>query len=236
MEKTQANRFKGPLSLKINKSKFQEQPLGIQIADILIDNIMDGTIKSGEQLLEANLQQQFGTSRTPIREALRELEKKRLITVIPRRGSFVKEITPEDIKENFPVRAALEALAAREAYKNMTAKDLQSMADELKKMKQAMQDSNTKKYWEAHLRFHDIFVYNSGNELLLDILRDLRLHLQWFSLSYRYYEDTFDDHYNLHYRIYEMFCDDTSYNPDIEKLVQDHIEDSLTRFLGYLAD
>lgn len=64
---------------------------------------MGGILKEGEQLVEAELQKLFGVSKSPIREALREVEKMGFVVIKPRRGAFVKAITHRDIEENFRV-------------------------------------------------------------------------------------------------------------------------------------
>ncbi|MFO7971698.1 MAG: GntR family transcriptional regulator, partial [Desulfobacterales bacterium] len=89
-----------------------------QISQALRESILTGRIKGGDQLLEDKLKDEFGVSRTPLREAFRILEKEGLIEIMPRKGSFVRGITRQDIEENFPVRAILEGLAARLAYPN----------------------------------------------------------------------------------------------------------------------
>lgn len=220
----------------IKGTNFKDSPLGIQIANVLTEAILENQISGGDQLLELELQKEFNTSRTPIREAFRELEKRGLVEVIPRKGTFVRRIDREDIEENFPVRAVLEALAAKLAYFRLTDENLQDMALALKKMKSAMMSNDAKSYWKAHLRFHDIFVFASGNRLLFNTLQTLRLHLSWFRLSYKFYREGFREHYDLHHRIYDLFCDKNQYNDEIELLVKGHIEKSLERFIAYLEE
>ena len=90
--------------------------LGEQVSQILMETILEGVLKGGDKLVEAELQKKFGISRSPLREAFRDLEKKGLVVIIPRKGSFVRRITQKDIEENFPVRSVLEGLAAKEAF------------------------------------------------------------------------------------------------------------------------
>jgi DNA-binding GntR family transcriptional regulator len=92
--------------------KFKPLLLAQQVSQVLTDAILDGRLASGEQLVETKLQAEFGISRTPLREAFRELEKRGLVEIFPRRGAFVRQLSRQDIDDNFPVRAALEGLAA----------------------------------------------------------------------------------------------------------------------------
>ena len=123
---------------KIKKHSFRPIVIGEQISRVLTDAIMEGTLKGGDQLVETELQEFFGVSRSPLREAFRDLEKRGLVVIVPRKGTFVKQISREDIEEIFPVRTALEGLAAKIAFNRMTASDLEEMGNTLEDMKKAV--------------------------------------------------------------------------------------------------
>ena len=89
------NKYSG----KINSMDFKPQVLGEQVSQILIDAILEGSLKQGDQLIEVDLQKHFNVSCSPLREAFRELEKKGLVEIIPRKGAFVRTVTTKDIKE-----------------------------------------------------------------------------------------------------------------------------------------
>jgi len=82
------------------------------IAAHLSDEIIEGKIQPGQQIIEADLQRTLGVSRAPLREALLKLEGQGLVKIIPRKGAFIRPITPRLIRESFTVRAWLEGLAA----------------------------------------------------------------------------------------------------------------------------
>src|ERR671935_3263117 len=84
-----------------------------QIKDALLQRILHGTYAPGERIVEIRVAHEFGVSQAPVREALRELEILRLIVSEPFRGARVRDVTPEEIAQAYPVRAALEELAAR---------------------------------------------------------------------------------------------------------------------------
>ena len=90
------------LSGKIKDLEFKPHVLGEQVSQILTEAILEGLLKGGDQLVEAELQKQFGVSRSPLREAFRDLEKKGLVVIVPRKGTYVKQISRKDIEENFP--------------------------------------------------------------------------------------------------------------------------------------
>ncbi len=121
------------LTGKIKDLEFRPHVLGEQVSRILTEAILEGVLKGGDQLIEAELQNQFGISRSPLREAFRDLEKQGLVVIIPRKGTYVKQVSRKDIQDNFPVRAVLEGLAAREAHPKVTDQILEGLSQALVK-------------------------------------------------------------------------------------------------------
>jgi len=222
------------LSGTIKQLNFKPSVLGEQVSTILTKAILDDTLKGGQQLVEAELQKQFGISRSPLREAFRDLEKKGLVVIIPRRGTFVKKVISQDIQEIFPVRAVLEGLAAKEAYNKMSDKELKRMGETLQKMQKAVKRNDTKTYWENHLIFHDIFIGASGNVTLIDLLEILRMNSHRYRFSHQFYLEDFENSMADHKKIYDFFASSDSDPDEIAKFVQDHIESALAPFLQYL--
>ncbi len=224
------------LRVKIKEHDFQPAVLGEKVSQILKDAILEGILKQGDQLLEVELQKQFRISRSPLREAFRNLEKIGLVVIVPRKGTFVKAITEKDIRENFPVRATLEGLAAREAFSKITAEELKDLREAFKGMKSAGQKKDAAEvYREHHHRFHKIFIKASQNDTLINILRTLRMHRIWYYVSYQYYRENYSEGLAVHENILRLLEDRDSDEKEIEKVVRDHIENHLDKFLSYLA-
>jgi len=215
---------------------FSPQVLTEQISKVLTEAILDGALEPGTQLVEMELQQQLGISRSPLREAFRDLEKKGLVVIMPRRGTFVREITPRDVKEHFPVRATLEGLAARLAHGNLSREDLAKMRSALEQMEQAGHDHDREAYRRNHQVFHDIFIDASGNRLLTDLLQNLRMHRLWYFVSYRYQKLDFHMAIDVHKKILNLFEQKTSDSHELEHLVKFHIEDALEKLFGISGD
>ena len=208
--------------------------LAEQVARILTESILEGVLKGGDKLVEAELQKKFGISRSPLREAFRDLEKRGLVVITPRKGTVVKRITQKDIEENFPVRSVLEGLAAREAFQKMIVEEKRSLNQALRKMEEAVQKNNTKLYWKHHLVFHETFINASRNGVLIDILQTLRMHSLWYRFSYQYYQEDLQKSLAVHQRIFALFNNSGSDPAFIAELVQLHIEEAYWRFLVYL--
>ena len=208
--------------------------LGAQVAEALTLAILKGDYSGGDQLLELELQDYFGVSRSPLREAFRELEKKGLVEIIPRKGTFVKTITRRDIEENFPIRAALEGLAAQLALPNISPDSLVMMSDKLDKMKEAAQREDIQAYYSHHLAFHELFIALSKNSLLISSLKTLRMQAIWHRFSYQYYQEDLKKSLAVHVQIYEAFTRYRNQPERCRQLVEDHITIALDRFLTYL--
>jgi DNA-binding GntR family transcriptional regulator len=214
---------------------FKPKVLTEQVSQVLKEAILNGELQPGAQLVETELQKQLGVSRSPLREAFRDLEKMGLVSIIPRRGTFVRAITRKDIEENFPVRAALEGLAAREAHPQMGPNDLARMADALKGMRRAGQDKDHEAYRKNHLAFHDIFIQASDNQLLIDLLSNLRMHRLWYFVSFRYHQEI-ETTMEVHSRIFGLFKDKNADSKEVEAVVRNHIEEALARLFGDMDD
>ena len=205
-----------------------------QISKALTNEIMDGRLKCGQKLVEAVLQKQFGTSKSPIREALRDLEKKGLVVISPRRGAKVKEITNKDIEEIFPIRSALEGLAAKEAYKKMTKEDIKKLESIFIEMKNAIKNNDLKLYRDRHFKFHQIFIDASDNRLLIDLLKKIRENILWYSFSYKYFKEDYNYNIKIHNKILNLYKNKDGNGLDIENLVRQNIIDGYKKFKEYL--
>lgn len=221
---------------RIKELDFKPTVLVEQVSRVLREAILEGHLRGGDQLVEAELKEQFGISRSPLREAFRDLEKKGLVEIIPRKGTFVKTITRRDIEEHFPVRSVLEGLAAREAYERLTEEDQEEMALALENMKKAVVMNDAKSYWEHHLVFHEAFIHASGNLLLISLLETLRMHSMWYRFSYQYYKEDFNKSLRTHDEILKLFKSDKTDTKVLQEAVQNHIEIAVERFLTYLQE
>ena len=223
------------LSRKIKQHNFKPSVLAEQVAKILTEAILEDVLKGGDKLVETKLQKQFGISRSPLREAFRDLEKKGLVVITPRKGTFVRQITLKDIEENFPVRATLEGLAARIAYQKMGNQELADLERTLKKMETAVSRNDAKAYWKHHLTYHEIFIAATGNEILIDLLKILRMHSLWYRFFYQYYREDLNKSLAAHKKILNLFKGKKTDPLVLAASVQDHIEAALEHFQGYLV-
>lgn len=224
------------LGLLVMKREFIPQysaSLTEQVTLFLRNAIIEGELKAGQRLGENELQRRFGISRAPIRESFRVLERNGFVTSIPRKGTFVRNITKKDIEENFPVRACLEGLAARMAVSHLTLEDIKRMKQVLSRMARAARKENFKSYLKYHSEYHDIFVNASKNATLTGILANLRHQAIWFRFLYLYFYESFEHSILIHREILDSFIKKDS--DRAEALVKEHILTALNWFLEFLS-
>jgi DNA-binding GntR family transcriptional regulator len=145
------------------------------IKERIVERILDGTYGPGERIVESAVAAEFGVSQAPVREALRDLEAMRFVESQPHRGARVREVTTDELIQIYPVRAALEEVAGREAAARITEGQLAALGEELSAMRRAADDGDLHALMVSDTRFHEIIVEASGNEVLLDVWRSLRV-------------------------------------------------------------
>lgn len=116
--------------------------------------ILNGTLSPGERIFETGLAEQLGVSRTPLREALRELETEGLVQLSARRGAIVAALSADQMHEEFLIRATLEGLAIRLAAPRLQARQFQQLERELESMQRALARGQRASFQQHHQRFH----------------------------------------------------------------------------------
>jgi DNA-binding GntR family transcriptional regulator len=137
--------------------------------------IITGELSQKSRLIEPELARQLNVSRTPLREAIRQLEAEGFVTTVPRFGSFVSEITPQDVEDLYAIRTVIEGLAARQAAENPDPSKRDVLDNILADL--AKRTGDYRQYHEISGRFHDIIVDLSGNRRLQGIYHSLAQHV-----------------------------------------------------------
>jgi DNA-binding GntR family transcriptional regulator len=145
-----------------------------QVKELLLGRIFDGTYAPGDRLVETRIAQELGTSQAPVREALRELELLRFVESKAYVGARVREVSEEELGEIYPVRAAIEEVAAREAAVHLDG-GVEELAAELEAMRSAAAAGDLHAQVEADVRFHRLIVEASGNRTLFEVWSSLRV-------------------------------------------------------------
>jgi DNA-binding GntR family transcriptional regulator len=137
-----------------------------QVKEVLLERILRGELKPGDRLVETRIAQELGTSQAPVREALRDLELANLVESEPFRGSRVRDVSDDELLQIFPVRAALEELAAKEAAR-VAGGDTSVLDAVIDAMHAAAKRGDVRVQVAHDIAFHRALVELSGNRALL---------------------------------------------------------------------
>ena len=164
-------------------------PLRDVVFNTLRQAILKGELAPGERLMEIQLAEKLGVSRTPIREAIRKLELEGLVLMIPRKGAEVAKISEKSLKDVLEVRRSLEELAIELACQRMTDTDLQELERKQKKFCEAISRGSAMDIAESDESYHDVIYNCTRNTRLVQILNNLREQMYRFRLEYIKDED-----------------------------------------------
>lgn len=188
---------------EFEKENDEYLPLRDVVFNTLRRSILTGELKPGERLMEIHLADRLGVSRTPIREAIRKLELEGLVTMIPRRGAEVAQITEKHLRDVLEVRRALDALAVELACERITDAELESLKDACDNFEKETKQGNANRLERADVAFHDIILNASGNERLVQMISNLSQQMYRYRLEYVKDETSYDRLIAEHAAIYE---------------------------------
>ena len=169
-------------NLKVNENEYL--PLRDVVFNTLRQAILRGEFKPGERLMEIQLANKLGVSRTPIREAIRMLEQEGLAVTTPRKGAEVAKMTLKDMEDVLEIRDALDELAVRIACQKISDEQLKQLEDMKELFEKSTQTGNVKKIAEADVTFHDVIYEATGNPKLVTLLNNLREQVYRYRVEY----------------------------------------------------
>ena len=167
-------------NFKVNMNEYL--PLRDVVFNTLRQAILRGELKPGERLMEIQLANKLGVSRTPIREAIRKLELEGLVLMIPRKGAEVAEITEKNMRDVLEVRKALEELAVQLACDKITKEEIEEMKKAAEDFKKILKSKDITEI--ADVRFHDIIYMATDNQKLIQLLNNLREQMYRYRVEY----------------------------------------------------
>lgn len=161
--------------------EYQDQSLRGKVFQKIREDILSGVYQDGEELREITLGEKLGVSRTPVREALRQLELEGLVTIVPNKGAFVTAITQKDVKDIYMVRSLLEGLCARWATRNITEDQISEMEEivylaEFRLKKRG--EGQARQVSELDGRFHKVLYEASDSRILEHVLKDFHKYVK----------------------------------------------------------
>lgn len=161
--------------------EYQDHSLRGKVFQKLREDILSGVYEPREELREISIGEEMGVSRTPVREALRQLELEGLVTIVPNRGAYVTGISSKDVRDIYHVRSMLEGMCARWATEHITEAQIEEMEEivllsEFHLRKKG--DSNMAQVSELDGKFHKVLYEASNSRILEHVLSDFHKYVQ----------------------------------------------------------
>ncbi|MBN2232796.1 MAG: GntR family transcriptional regulator [Deltaproteobacteria bacterium] len=144
-----------------------------KIAELLREAIIQQKLKPGERVTELEIASRFGLSRTPIREAFRQLESEGFLHIVPRKGAMVAELDEKDIRDFYEIKAVLEGYAARVAAERVTADDIDRLEKLNRRMRACAGKHDIAGMTVAHNEFHQVILEICGNQKIIEVVGNL---------------------------------------------------------------
>ena len=204
-------------------------PVRHEVFNLLREAILSGEIPPGERLVERDIAEQFEASRTPVREAIRQLELENLIRHVPRKGAVVAEVTTADIIEIFRIRSVLEGLVCRMAAEKITRRGASRLEGALVGLEEACRSKDAAAVATQHIKFHETIYKLSESPRLYQMISNLLEYISWFArVGY-----SFQDRMSLAMKEHREMVESISLGlPDrVEALARAHVEASRQAYL-----
>jgi DNA-binding GntR family transcriptional regulator len=141
-------------------------------------DILQGKLRQGEKLTEQQICDEYNVSRTPVREAFRQLELEGFIETIPNRGAFVVGFSSQDIKDMYELRKSYEVLAVKWAIERITKEEYEKLEEAFEFMEFYTQKQDMEKMLNINMNFHELIYRASHNRMLYHILSSYQLYIK----------------------------------------------------------
>ena len=217
-------------TLRVNMNEYL--PLRDVVFNTLRQAILKGEFQPGERLMEIQLAQRLGVSRTPIREAIRKLELEGLVVMIPRKGAEVAKITEKNMRDVLEVRLALEKLAIELACQRITDEEIKQLEISSQQFYQTTVSKDLLTMAQADERFHDVIYNATKNKRLIQMLNNLREQMYRYRIEYikdiETHEGLVKEHEDILQALREKNLEAAS------AMIQNHIENQTTAISGFI--
>lgn len=208
-------------------AKSQNLPISNNLFSQLQKDILLGKMRSGEKLTEQSICDKYKVSRTPVREALRQLEMEGLIETIPNRGAFIIGFSAQDMLDMYELRKAYEVQAVKWAIERITDEEMEDLEETFEFMEFYTQKNDIDKMLNINTGFHQLIYTASHNRMLQHVLSSYQIYIKHSRKSAPYPTGYLADVLEEHRDIFEAFK-----NKDVEagaKAMGNHMDNSMHR-------
>ena len=203
--------------IRVSKKKSLRE----EVYESLRKSILHGKLKAGQRLIEEQLANQVGISRTPVREAFHKLERDELVTRLPKGGFAVREFTKEDVEEIFGIRSALESYASYLATLHITPEKIAALEKKVEEAEDALESGDDEKLVQLNTDFHDITYKSCKSRKLIEMINNFRDYFYRYRSALLHTEKGMEYSIGDHRRMLEAM---KKKNPRlVERLVRNHL-------------
>jgi len=218
--------------LKVEWALFDSKPLSEKIADVLRENIVSGNIQSGQKITENQVAKILNISRPPVREAFRILAGEGLITLIPRKGAFVSELSIREVREIYEMKAMMESFAARLAIPIIDKEEITKLDLILDLMKEKIEENSFEDIQKLNIEFHQKIIEMSKNQKLIRFYKSIILPIRKYQRLGLSAPSSWQISFQEHKNIVEAI---KSKNAELaEKLAREHTMRAIQRVIDRL--
>ena len=203
--------------------------LSRKVYRILKKEIIKGSFEPGDKVLEGRIADQMGISRTPVREAIRELAAEGFVTLSPNQGVVVRSVSAESIREVLQIHSVLEGLAARLSCEVINEEDLKELENYVNKMEKFANKRDSSAYSEVDLKFHELIVNTCRNKRLIQMRKNISDQAQRYRISSLSIPRRLKESLKEHQKILEAFK--TKDPKKADSTSQKHIQNALKNIL-----
>lgn len=172
-----------------------------QVYEAIKNRIICHELKPGQRIIDRHLAEELKVSRSLVRQVFVILEKEELLVSIPRNGSYVRNITKQDVEEIYNIRKLLETYSTELAVPRLTEKSINEMEDLFKEAEITLKESDVKKLVKADAKLHEILIDNNGNERLKKMIHRYSSHYIFYRIvdlsSIERARDAYVEHFDI---------------------------------------
>lgn len=178
-----------------------------QVYEYLREQIHLQNIEPGSMINMDATSKKLGISKTPLRDALIQLEMEGFVTIVPRRGIFVNTLSLDDIKEFYQIIGALEQSALCNAKDKISPKDMEKMQKLNREMKKVLEKNNFDLFYKKNLEFHNTYISLSQNQSLIQIVNNLKKRLYDFPRQKKWVKEWEESSIKEHQKIADLISE-----------------------------
>ena len=211
----------------LENGKTEKQPLAGNLYSEIQEDILTGKLKAGIKLTEKKICDDYKVSRTPVREALRQLQSAGLIETIPNRGAFVLGFSDQDVQDMFELQSLYEIQCIKYAIQRITEEELDELTETFEFMEFYTMKNDIMKMININIAFHQIIYNATHNRILINIMKTYQTYQRYTNPSDYSAPDYLQDILEEHRAIYNSFI-----HADVEegmKAMKVHVENSAKR-------